>query len=114
MFPFLSSSSQLRSLNFLRNLERVHGDPPENRHYSFILYDNKKLSELWEPSRELQLVEGGMFMHRNNKLCNKRMREFQNNVNHDRALDSLQTNDQEVQCSPLKMQLFVQVSNTIP
>jgi len=101
-------------LNFLRNLERVHGDPPENRHYSFILYDNKKLAELWKPSRELQLVEGGMFMHRNNKLCNKRMREFQNNVNHDRALDSLQTNDQEVQCSPLKMQLFVQVSNTIP
>ncbi|XP_016964061.1 insulin receptor-related protein [Drosophila biarmipes] len=101
-------SSQLRSLNFLRNLERVHGDPPENRHYSFILYDNKQLAELWKPARKLELMEGGMFMHRNNKLCNRRMREFQSVVTHDKALDSLQTNDQEVQCSPLKMQLFVQ------
>ncbi|XP_017014606.3 insulin-like peptide receptor [Drosophila takahashii] len=101
-------SSQLRSLNFLRNLERVHGDPPEHRHYSFILYDNKQLSELWKPARQVELLEGGMFMHRNNKLCNHRMREFQNSVTHDRALDSLQTNDQEVQCSPSKLQLFVQ------
>ncbi|KMY90937.1 insulin-like peptide receptor [Drosophila simulans] len=101
-------SSQLRSLQFLRNLERVHGDPLENRHYSFILYDNKELSELWTPSRQLEFMEGGMFMHRNNKLCNRRMREFQNAVTHDRALDSLQTNDQEVQCSPSKLQLNVQ------
>ncbi|XP_017069856.2 LOW QUALITY PROTEIN: insulin-like growth factor 1 receptor [Drosophila eugracilis] len=101
-------SSQLRSLNFLSNLERVHGDPLDNRHYSFILYDNKQLSELWKPSQQLEFMEGGMFMHRNNKLCNRRMREFQNSVTHDRALDSLQENDEEVQCSPSKLVLYVQ------
>ncbi|KAI8042118.1 insulin-like peptide receptor [Drosophila gunungcola] len=100
-------SSQLRSLNFLSNLERVYGDPLENRHHSFILYDNKQLAELWKPSPQLEFMEGGMFMHRNNKLCNRRMREFQNSVIHDRDLDSLQTNDQEVLCSPSKLQLFV-------
>ncbi|XP_016978960.2 insulin-like growth factor 1 receptor [Drosophila rhopaloa] len=101
-------SSQLKSLDFLSTLERVHGDPLETRHYSFVLYDNKQLAGLWKPSPQLEFMEGGMFMHRNNKLCNRRMREFQNTASHDRSLDSLQTNDQEVQCSPLKMLLFVQ------
>ncbi|XP_017060934.1 insulin-like peptide receptor [Drosophila ficusphila] len=101
-------SSQLRSLNFLSNLERIYGDPLENRHYSFIIYDNKQLAELWKPSRQLEFLEGGMFMHRNNRLCNRRMREFQDSVTHDRALDSLQTNDQEVQCSPSKLKLIIQ------
>ncbi|XP_001356288.4 insulin receptor isoform X1 [Drosophila pseudoobscura] len=101
-------SSQLRSLKFLSNLERIHGDPLENRHYALILYDNKQLGELWKPESKLEFVEGGMFMHRNNKLCNKHMKEFQGVVTHDRSLDSLQTSDQEVLCSPSKLLLFVQ------
>ncbi|EDV31140.1 uncharacterized protein Dana_GF15214, isoform A [Drosophila ananassae] len=100
-------SSQLTSLKFLSNLERIHGDPMENNYFSIILYDNKKLSELWKPTQQLELMRGGMYIHRNNKLCNPRIRGFQNWVTHDRGLDSLQTSDQEVMCSPAKMQLLV-------
>ncbi|KAH8377832.1 hypothetical protein KR093_007260, partial [Drosophila rubida] len=100
--------STLSSLKFLRNLRRIHGDPLENRHYAFIAYNNKELTELWHPRVQLELVNGGMYMHRNNKLCNKHMRDFQNNVVHDKVFDSLQTNDQEVLCGPSKMQLIVQ------
>ncbi|XP_030561888.1 insulin-like peptide receptor [Drosophila novamexicana] len=101
-------SSQLSSLKFLSNLQRIHGDPLENRHYAFILYDNKHLTDLWEPAVQLEFVNGGMFMHRNNKLCNKHMKDFQASVIHDKVLDSLQTSDQEVLCGPAKMHLSVQ------
>ncbi|KAH8297938.1 hypothetical protein KR018_001885 [Drosophila ironensis] len=100
-------SSNLTSLKFLSNLERIHGEPMENNHHSIILYDNNLLTELWKPARQLELMQGGMFMHRNNKLCNRRIRDFQNWVTHDRALDSLQTSDQEVMCSPAKLRLNV-------
>ncbi|XP_034473481.1 insulin receptor-like [Drosophila innubila] len=104
----ISRSSQLISLRFLRNLRRIHGNPLENRHYAFVLYDNKQLTELWEPTKQLEFETGGMFMHRNNKLCNKHMRDFQDRVRHDKVLDSLQTSDQEVLCGPAKLQLRVQ------
>ncbi|KAH8412253.1 hypothetical protein KR009_000854 [Drosophila setifemur] len=100
-------SSQLTTLKFLQSLERVHGEPMEYNYHSFILYDNKQLTELWQPVRHLEFVRGGMFMHRNNRLCNRRMQQFQNWATHDRSLDSLQTSDQEVMCSPAKLQLFV-------
>ncbi|KAH8255668.1 hypothetical protein KR038_008135, partial [Drosophila bunnanda] len=101
-------SSELRSLKFLNNLVRIHGDPLESHRYSIVLYDNRRLSELWDPGHKLELKDGGMFMHRNNKLCNHIMLGFQRAVIHDKALDSLQTNDQEVLCSPSKLQLNVQ------
>ncbi|KAM8715838.1 hypothetical protein ACLKA7_002820 [Drosophila subpalustris] len=105
----ISRCSHLSSLRFLRNLRRIHGDPLENRYYAFILYNNKHLSELWEPTKQLEFVNGGMFMHRNNKLCNKNIRDFQDIVIHDKVRDSLQTSDQEVLCGPAKLQLRVQV-----
>lgn len=58
---------------------------------------------------QLELVTGGMFMHRNNKLCNQHIREFQYLVLHDKVMDSLQTSDQEVLCGPAKLQLSVKV-----
>ncbi|KAH8273982.1 hypothetical protein KR044_007207, partial [Drosophila immigrans] len=100
--------TSLTSLKFLRNLRVIHGDPLESRHYAFIVYDNKELTELWEPMKKLELVNGGMLMHRNNKLCNKHMQDFQNRVKRDKVLDSLQTSDQEVLCGPSKLQLIVQ------
>lgn len=100
-------------MKFLSNLRRIHGDPLENRHYALILYDNKQLNDLWEPTVQLELVNGGMFMHRNNKLCNQHIREFQNRVVHDKVMDSLQTSDQEVLCGPAKLQLSVKVWDTI-
>lgn len=102
----------MSSLKFLSNLRRIHGDPLENRHYALILYDNKQLKDLWEPTVQLELVTGGMFMHRNNKLCNQHIREFQYLVLHDKVMDSLQTSDQEVLCGPAKLQLSVKVWDT--
>jgi len=48
-------------------------------------------------------------MHRNNKLCNKYMSDFQDRVIHNKVFDSMQTSDQEVLCGPAKLQLRVQV-----
>ncbi|EDW12286.1 insulin receptor-related protein [Drosophila mojavensis] len=101
-------ASQLSSLKFLSNLRRIHGDPLENRHFAFVLYDNKQLTELWEPTKQLEFVTGGMYMDRNNKLCNRHIREFQDRVIHDKVMDKLQTSDQEVLCGPAKLQLIVQ------
>ncbi|XP_030376983.1 insulin receptor isoform X2 [Scaptodrosophila lebanonensis] len=102
-------SSQLTSLQFLKNIQRIHGDPLENKYYALVLYDNKEIRELWTPDAELEFLNGGMYMHRNNKLCNRHMREFQAQVIHDKTLDSLQTNDQEVLCGPAKLLLNVHV-----
>ncbi|KAH8405085.1 hypothetical protein KR222_000286, partial [Zaprionus bogoriensis] len=102
-------SMQLSSLRFLRNLQVIHGNPMESNHYALILYDNMQLEDLWTPAVQLELVSGGIYMQRNNKLCNQHMRDFQQRVVHDKTLDSLQTSDQEVFCGPAKLQLSVQV-----
>ncbi|XP_051859344.1 insulin receptor [Drosophila albomicans] len=101
--------TSLTSFKFLENLQRIHGDPLENNHYGIIIYDNNELTELWEPKVRLELVKGGIFMHRNNKLCNMHMKEFQRLVSYDKVLESLQTNDQDVLCGPSKLQLNVQI-----
>ncbi|ALC38459.1 CG10702 [Drosophila busckii] len=98
-------SSQLLSLKFLSNLRFIYGDPLESDHYAIILYDNKQLADLWRPTVQLHLTRGGMFMHRNNKLCNKHIQDFTSLVVHDLDMDSLQTSDQEVLCGPAKLQM---------
>lgn len=108
-FDCVASSSQLTSLKFLSNLRRIHGNPLEDKHYAIILYDNKQLQDLWQPTVQLELVNGGMFMHRNNKLCNQHILEFQTRVVHDKMMNSLQTSDQEVLCGPAKLQLSAKV-----
>uniref|UniRef100_T1PIF3 receptor protein-tyrosine kinase n=1 Tax=Musca domestica TaxID=7370 RepID=T1PIF3_MUSDO len=102
-------SPYLTSLKFFRNLRKIHGKPLELHHYSLILYDNQNLRELWPVREGLELVNGGISIQANDRLCNRVIRNFKNTVKHDHSLDSIQTSDQEVLCAPAKLNLFVEV-----
>lgn len=91
----------------MNNLQKIQGS--EHSHYSLIIYDNKNLSELWIVKLGFELIHGGMYIHANNKLCNRRIRQFREKVKHDMSLDSFQTSDQEVLCSPAKLNLYIEV-----
>ncbi|XP_013109368.2 insulin-like peptide receptor [Stomoxys calcitrans] len=103
-------NSYLTSLSFFRNLQKIHGTPLENQHYSLVLYNNQNLTELW-PLKDgaLELVHGGIYIHANDRLCNSVIQKFRNAIRHDNSLDSLQTSDQEVLCSPAKLNLDIEV-----
>lgn len=74
------------------------------------LYDNKNLRELWSPSEDLELTRGGMYVHANYKLCNRFLKQFIEDVIHDKSKDSLQTSDREVLCAPAKLNVKIEVS----
>ncbi|KAM7354668.1 insulin-like peptide receptor isoform 1-T6 [Cochliomyia hominivorax] len=104
-------SPYLTSLDFFENLEKIHGLVLENQHYSLIIYNNKNLTELWHVKEGLELLHGGMYIQANDKLCNRRIRDFREKVKHDNSLDTVQPSDQEVLCSPAKLNLYVEVLN---
>ncbi|XP_037809696.1 insulin-like peptide receptor [Lucilia sericata] len=107
----INRSPYLTSLNFFKNLEKIHGSILENNQYALIIYNNNNLSELWNVKEGFELVNGGMYIHANDRLCNRRIRQFRERVKHDNNLDSFQTSDQEVLCSPAKLNLYVEVLN---
>lgn len=102
-------SPYLNSLQFFQNLEKIQGFVLENKLYALIVYNNKNLSDLWQPQLGFEIVNGGMYIHANDKLCNRRITQFRDKIKHDRSLDSVQTSDQEVLCSPAKLNLCVKV-----
>lgn len=103
----------MTSLSFFKNLQKIHGTPLENQHYSLIVHNNRNLRDLWPVKSGFELVKGGIYMHANDRLCNRFIRTFKNAVKHDYSLDSVQTSDQEVLCSPAKLNLNVEVSKKI-
>ncbi|XP_061400497.1 insulin receptor [Musca vetustissima] len=102
-------SPYLTSLKFFRNLRKIHGKPLELQHYSLVIYKNKNLRELWPVRKGFELINGGISIQANDKLCNRVIRTYKNDVIHDRSLDSIQISDQEVLCAPAKLNLFVEV-----
>ncbi|XP_065358198.1 insulin-like peptide receptor [Calliphora vicina] len=107
----INRSPYLTSLDFFQNLKKIHGEVLENNNYALIIYNNNKLSELWNVKSGFEILKGGMYIHANDKLCNRRIRQFRERVIHDNSLDSFQTSDQEVLCSPAKLNLYVEVLN---
>ncbi|XP_073823954.1 insulin receptor [Musca autumnalis] len=102
-------SPYLTSLKCFQNLRKIHGTPMELQQYSLVLYDNQNLRELWPVKEAFELVNGGMSIQANDRLCNRVIRTFRKAVKHDNSLDSIQTSDQEVLCSPAKLNLIVEV-----
>lgn len=82
----------------------------ENEHYALVLYNNRKLQELWTIEEPVEFVHGGMYIHLNNRLCNRYLKQFIANVIHDRSLNSLQSSEEEILCDPSKLNLQVKVS----
>lgn len=74
-----------------------------------MLYNNRRIRELWTGERQLELIKGGMYIHLNNRLCSRYLKTFVANVAHDRSLDSLQGNEEELLCDPSKLNLQVKV-----
>lgn len=109
----INRSPYLTSLDFFQNLEKIHGLILENKQYSLIIYNNKNLTELWNVKSGFEILNGGIYIHANDKLCNRRIRQFREKARHDNSLDSVQTSDQEVLCSPAKLNLYVQVKENL-
>lgn len=103
-------SHHLSSLKFLRNLRKIHGRPLENEHYALVLYNNRRVQELWKIEGHLEFEHGGMYIHLNNRLCNRYLKQFIANVVHDRSLNSLQSSEEEVLCDPSKLSLQLKVN----
>uniref|UniRef100_A0A1B0A007 receptor protein-tyrosine kinase n=1 Tax=Glossina pallidipes TaxID=7398 RepID=A0A1B0A007_GLOPL len=102
-------NTYLSSLTFLKGLRKIDGKNSKDHHFSLTLYDNKNLRELWSPSEDLELTRGGMYVHANYKLCNRFLRQFIEDVIHDKSKDSLQTSDREVLCAPAKLNVKIEV-----
>uniref|UniRef100_A0A1A9W0N7 receptor protein-tyrosine kinase n=1 Tax=Glossina brevipalpis TaxID=37001 RepID=A0A1A9W0N7_9MUSC len=102
-------NTYLSSLTFLKGLRKIHGENTKDHHFSLTLYDNKNLRELWSPSEDLELINGGMYVQANYKLCNRFLKQFVEDVTHDKTMDSLQTSDQEVLCAPAKLNAKIEV-----
>lgn len=98
----------MKNLNFLRKLTKIHGQELESNHYALTIYDNGNLTDLW-PQENVEILNGSMFIHLNNKLCNRRIKEFVNRVTHDKNADSIQISDADVTCNPSKLKLEIEV-----
>lgn len=63
-------SSPLVSLNFLRNLEVIHGNELDGQ-YSLSVLDNQNLQKLWDwsPNSTFTIKKGQVFFHLNPLLC---------------------------------------------
>ncbi|XP_054277589.1 insulin-like peptide receptor isoform X2 [Macrosteles quadrilineatus] len=65
-------SFPLMSLNFLKKLRVIHGEPLESGKYALVVLDNQNLMELWDwetKGKDFQIRKGRLFFHFNPKLC---------------------------------------------
>lgn len=95
----------LKTLQFLQNIEIVEGNPLENDTFALVLHNNQNLQELWVPTqgKTVEFVNGGIYSYGNNRLCNKVLHDFGQNVIHNKEKNLIQINDQEVLCDPVNL-----------
>lgn len=63
-------SFPLVSLNFLKNLRVIGGDPLDSGKNAFVVLDNQNLLDIWDwTNRTLEITNGKLFFHFNPKLC---------------------------------------------
>lgn len=102
-------SKHFKSLYFFENLEYISGSEKEHNQFSLIIYDNRNLKDLWKISKSLKLGSGGVYIEKNWKLCNNIANNFSKAIEHNIKLDRIQTNDREVLCYPVKLNLKLKV-----
>lgn len=102
-------SKYFESLYFFENLQYISGVRKEYNQYSLIVYDNRNLKDLWEIRTSLKIESGGIYIEKNWKLCNAIANNFSKTIDHNRQLDRIQSNDREVLCHPVKMNLKLKV-----
>lgn len=108
-FVKIVHSHTLISLNFLKNLRKIHGKN-QNNNYSLWVFDNDNLQELVPINvfKKLEIVTGGVYFHFNPKLCPSTIDTFlkHNGITKwtDSDVSSL-TNGDKVACTvhPLKV-----------
>ncbi|KAL5281174.1 hypothetical protein ACFFRR_004910 [Megaselia abdita] len=98
-------SRYFKSLHFLENLEYISGAGKEQNQYSLIIYDNRRLKDLWKIKKSLKIGMGGIYIEKNWRLCTNIAVNFSKAIDHDRRLDRIQKNDKEVLCYPVKLNL---------
>lgn len=72
-------SSPLVSLNFLRNLQVIHGNTLDGQ-YSLSVLDNENLQKLWDwsPNSTFVIKKGHVFFHLNPLLCPQEIEALRN------------------------------------
>lgn len=75
-------SFPLVSLNFLKSLRVIGGNPLESERYAFYVVDNQNLVEIWDwTNRTLEMKRGRLLFHLNSKLCRSKIEELAQKVN---------------------------------
>ncbi|XP_059615920.1 insulin-like receptor isoform X2 [Phlebotomus argentipes] len=83
-------SAPISSLKFLKNLHTIHGEVLENNQFALIIYENSNLQKLFDFSYnrdEMKILNGGMLIHFNQKLCNSEIQRLQNHTTYNKTLD---------------------------
>ncbi|KAJ4429989.1 hypothetical protein ANN_22193 [Periplaneta americana] len=117
----VSRSFPLTSLNFLKNLRKIHGTSLEDNRYSLLVLENQNLQELWNwtsRQHDLKILNGYFKFHYNPKLCLSEIEELQvksgapNYTNFDVARES---NGDKVACKvvPLSANATVKSSTSV-
>ncbi|KAK3923159.1 Insulin-like receptor [Frankliniella fusca] len=76
----ITRSVPLVSLNFLKNLEVIHGDDLTGDKYALLVHDNQNLQKLWDWSSNstFKIMKGRLSFHYNPKLCIQEIEALRN------------------------------------
>nr|UDM84375.1 insulin-like receptor 1 [Cylisticus convexus] len=102
----VAGADALYSLSFLSNLKRIEGKEVVNggehhEGYSFYLVENSNLKELWDwefRSKEFQ-INGSVYIHFNDRLCDSEIEKFRKVANIKDGKISNHTNGINAPCS---------------
>ncbi|XP_055381241.1 insulin-like peptide receptor [Condylostylus longicornis] len=103
------NSPYIKNLKFLKNLQEVHGIPTKNKNFGILIYQNNNLTQLWDlhQIRKIKLIEGGLYIDSNPKLCNWEIQTMQKSIEHNRDLDFIVYNDEEIFCDKGSFELEI-------
>ncbi|GAB0096780.1 insulin receptor [Sergentomyia squamirostris] len=83
-------SAPITSLNFLRSLHTIHGEELENGQFALVVYENSNLQKLFDfdyNRDEMNILNGGMMFHYNQKLCYTEIQNLQKRSIYNKTLD---------------------------
>lgn len=104
-------SFSLVSLNFLKNLRVIGGDPLDSGKNAFVVLDNQNLLEIWDwTNRTLEITHGKLFFHFNPKLCLSKIETLRIKANLPNVTDeevAPASNGDNIACDVSKMEVHV-------
>ncbi|XP_026277829.2 insulin-like receptor isoform X2 [Frankliniella occidentalis] len=97
----ITRSVPLVSLNFLKNLEIIHGEDLTGDKYALLVHDNQNLQKLWDWSSNstFKILRGRLSFHYNPKLCIQEIEALRNKTGLEEFNDhEVSSNGDKVAC----------------